>query len=83
MSKSQLSTSEDRKKSDFELQLEALKATQKQQLENLELQHQDGLAKRVLQNSLFFASTEWILKTSLLQDTIGDGPNCEHRKHRR
>ncbi|KAI7804763.1 protein FAM161B isoform X2 [Triplophysa rosa] len=83
VSKSQLSSSEDRKKSDFELHLEDLKGKQKQQLEILELQHQDGLAKRVLQNSLLSASTEWILKTSLLQDSISDGPNCENRKHRR
>lgn len=61
------------------MHLEALKATQKQQLENLELQHQDGLAKRVLQNSLLSASTEWILKTSLFQDSIG---NENHRPQR-
>lgn len=83
MSKSQLSSSENRKKSDFEMHLEALKATRKQQLENLVLQHQDGLSKRVLQNSLLAASTEWILKTSLLQDSIGDEPNCENHRHHR
>ncbi|XP_056623154.1 protein FAM161B isoform X2 [Triplophysa dalaica] len=83
VSKSQISSSEARKKSDFELHLEALKGTQKQQLENLQFQNQDGLAKRVEQNSLLSASTEWILKTSLLQDSISNGPNCENRKQRR
>nr|XP_055028427.1 protein FAM161B [Misgurnus anguillicaudatus] len=79
VSKSLLSVYENRKKSDLELDLEALKSTHKQQLENLELQHQDGLEKRVLQNSLLSTSTEWILKTSLLQESISQ--NFKDNRH--
>ncbi|XP_051725389.1 protein FAM161B [Ctenopharyngodon idella] len=80
-----LSFKEDRKKSELSLEvhLEALKAKRKQQLENLELQHQTGLEKRVLQNSLLTSSTEWILKTNILQQSISDhdGRYSENRKH--
>ncbi|XP_051578310.1 LOW QUALITY PROTEIN: protein FAM161B [Myxocyprinus asiaticus] len=84
VSKSHLSFSEERIKIDpsLEMHLEALKATNKQQLENLELQHQAGLEKRVLQNSLLSTSTEWILKTSLLQECISNHPGRDTEKHR-
>lgn len=86
-SESLLSFKEDRKKSELSLEvhLEALKAKRKQYLENLELQHQTGLEKRVLQNSLLTSSTEWILKTDILQQSISghDGQNSKNRKHRR
>ncbi|KAG1972301.1 protein FAM161B [Pimephales promelas] len=85
VSKSLLPFSEDQKKSELSLEehLEALKAKRKQQLENLVLQHQTGLEKRVLQNSLLTSSTEWMLKTNILQQSISDhdGPNSDKRKH--
>jgi len=87
VSKSLLPFSEDQKKSELSLEehLEALKAKRKQQLENLVLQHQTGLEKRVLQNSLLTSSTEWMLKTNILQQSISDhdGPNSDKRKHHR
>lgn len=85
VSESLLSFNEDQKKSELSLEvhLEALKAKRKQQLENLELQHQTGLEKRVLQNSLLTSSTEWMLKANILQQSISDhdGRNSEKRKH--
>ncbi|XP_067311153.1 protein FAM161B [Pseudorasbora parva] len=85
VSECQLSSNEDRKKSELSLEvhLEALKAKRKEQLENLELQHQTGLEKRVLQNSLLTSSTEWMLKANILQQSISDhdGRNSENRKH--
>ncbi|KAK7141989.1 hypothetical protein R3I94_011627 [Phoxinus phoxinus] len=85
VSESLLSFNEDRKKSELSLEehLAALKAKRKHELENLELQHQTGLEKRVLQNSLLTSSTEWMLKASILQQSISDhdGRNSEKRKH--
>lgn len=82
VSESLLSLIEDRKKTEqsMELHLEALKAKRKQQVENLELQHQTGLEKRVLQNSLLTTSTEWMLKTNIVQQSISDhdGPDRKH-----
>ncbi|CAM4643520.1 unnamed protein product [Leuciscus chuanchicus] len=85
VSESLLSFKEDRMKFELSLEvhLEALKAKRKQQLESLELQHQNGLEKRVLQNSLLTSSTEWMLKAHILQPSISDhdGRNSEKRKH--
>ncbi|KAF4102470.1 protein FAM161B [Onychostoma macrolepis] len=85
VSESLLSCNEDRDKSELslELHLEALKAKRKQQLEKLELRHQNGLEKRLLQNSLLASSTEWILKSKIPQQSISnhDGRNSENRKH--
>ncbi len=87
VSESLLSCNEDRDKSELslELHLEALKAKRKQQLEKLELLHQNGLEKRLLQNSLLATSTEWILKSKIPQQNISDhdGRNSENRKHHR
>lgn len=86
VSESLLSCNEDRDKSEsLELHLEALKAKRKQQLEKLELRHQNGLEKRLLQNSLLASSTEWILKSKIPQQSISDhdGRNSENRKHHR
>ncbi|XP_026141261.1 protein FAM161B [Carassius auratus] len=85
VSESLLSCHEDRDKSDvsLELHLEALKAKRKQHLEKLELRHQNGLEKRLLQNSLLTSSTEWILKSKIPQQSIShhDRPNSENRRH--
>lgn len=86
VSESLLSCNEDRDKSEsLELHLEALKAKRKQQLQKLELRHQNGLEKRLLQNSLLASSTEWILKFKIPQQSISDhdGRNSENRKHHR
>lgn len=87
VSESPLSCNEDRDKSELslELHLEALKAKRKQQLEKLELRHQNGLEKRLLQNSLLATSTEWIRKSKIPQQSISDhdGQNSENRKHHR
>lgn len=76
-----LSCNEDRDQSQLslELHLEALKAKRKQQLEKLELRHQNGLEKRLLQNSLLTSSTEWILKSKIPQQSIRR--NSENHKH--
>ncbi|XP_016129878.1 protein FAM161B-like [Sinocyclocheilus grahami] len=85
VSESLLACNEDRDKSELslELHLEALKAKRKQQLEKLELRHQNGLEKRVLQNSLLTSSTEWILKAKIPQQSISDHDRrkSENRKH--
>ncbi|KAK2878575.1 hypothetical protein Q8A67_019366 [Cirrhinus molitorella] len=85
VSESLLSCNEGRNKSELslELHLETLKAKRKQQLENLELQHQSGLEKRLLQNSLLTTSTKWILKSKILQQSISDhdGRSSENHKH--
>ncbi|XP_072546519.1 protein FAM161B isoform X2 [Salminus brasiliensis] len=48
----------------LEQHLEALKATQRQQLQEIELQHQASLESRILQNSLLAASTDSPLKNN-------------------
>ncbi|XP_056333765.1 protein FAM161B [Danio aesculapii] len=83
VSESLLTLIEDRKTTEqsMELHLEALKAKRKQQVENLELQHQTGLEKRVLQNSLLTTSAEWILKTNIVQQSISDHDGLDHKHH--
>ncbi|XP_053538749.1 protein FAM161B isoform X1 [Ictalurus punctatus] len=72
---------EDRDKSDILLEhLEALKASHRQQLEQIKLQHQAGLESRTLQNSLLYTNFNTPLKTNRPQGNLhSDEGNTKSR----